>query len=66
MVCDFMVCDFELHVSRLEGQRAVACVERGQLLDREFGDHLVEDVVLVHGKDAEPPAGAAEVLRRGR
>ena len=55
----------ELHLARLERQRAVALVERLHVGVRQLGDHLVEDVVLVDCDDAEPPAGAAEVLRVG-
>ena len=52
-----------LHLARLERQRAVALVERSSAsAPGSLRDHLVEDVVLVHRDHAEPPAGAAEVL----
>ena len=55
----------ELDLARLERERAVALVQRFHVGVRQLGDHLVEDVVLVDRDDAEPPAGAAEVLRVG-
>ena len=54
----------ELDLARVRRHRLVARV--GQLLHRLGlgADHLVEDVVLRDGDDAEPPAGAAEVLEK--
>ena len=53
---------YEFKLARLEGQRAVALVERIDCIDWEIGNHLVEDVVLVHGDHAEPPSGCTEIL----
>ena len=55
----------ELDRPRLERQRRVALVERLRDVVRKRGNRLVEDVVLVQGDDAQPPAGAAEVLAVG-
>src|SRR5947199_10651701 len=55
----------ELKFSRLERYRAIALVQCLYMLVREFGDHLVENVVFVDGDDAEPPSGTAEILRVG-
>ena len=55
----------ELELARLERDRAVALVQRLHMLVRQLGDHLVEDVVLVDRDDAQPPAGAAEILGIG-
>ena len=54
-----------LNFARFKRDWAVALVKRLHVLVRQFGDHLVEDVVLVDGDDAKPPSGAAEILGVG-
>ena len=55
----------ELDLTRLKRQCAIALVERFNVGSRQVGDHLIENVALVHRDDTEPPAGAAKVLRVG-
>jgi hypothetical protein len=53
----------ELHLLRLEGERTIAFIECVHVGVGQPRDHAIEDVVLVHGDDAEPPTGGAEIFR---
>ena len=60
-VGDDAVDELERRAARASAARS-ACRAPARSLLGMRGDHLVEDVVLVQGDDAEAPAGAAEVL----